>query len=350
MIRVRDNVLNMAPYHPPLAGRAAMLRMDFNENLQGPSPSVLRAAATLGAADLSVYPDDRAAGEAAANFFKVPVESLLLTNGADEAIQCAVNLLVDKGDVIPLFEPTYAMYRIYLSVAGATVESLLYNDDLSFPRERLREAAAKKPKLMFLCAPNNPTGTAVDYAWLRGEVAAHPDVAFVVDEAYADFAGRSLLDGGMADWPQNLLVLRTFSKSCGLAGLRVGAILGAPEVVALLRKIRSPYSIAGLSLTLLMAALRDPGYIAEYIRTVVGNRETARAWLEQKGVRVYPSEANFLLLRVGPKVNEVCARLAEGGILVRSRDKDPLLAGCFRVTIGPDADMRRFYEAFEGAL
>ena len=348
MPRIRDNILGMAAYHPPLAGRAEKWRLDFNENLAGPSPAVLNALRHADGAMLAVYPDDATVTAQAAAHFGVSPAEIILTNGADEAIQCIVNLLIDKGDAAPLFEPTYAMYKIYLSIAGARVETLLYKEDLSFPLARLETALRQRPKLVFLCSPNNPTGTEIDYRRLRELITANLDTLFALDEAYADFSAQTLVNA--APKLPNLLVLRTFSKLFGLAGLRVGAVIGAPASIQLLRKIRSPYSISRLSLHLLAAALQDKDYPRQYREIVTRNRARLETWLRERGVKCWPSCGNFILIHAGDRVGEIVAALAARGILARSRDADPLLKGCFRVTVGTDAAMQAFCDTYQEYL
>jgi len=220
--------------------------------------------------------------------------------------------------------------------------SLLDTDREGF---RLKGSAvlprALESRVVFLCSPNNPTGQAID----RGELTVILEAgegAVVVDEAYAEFTSSSALDL-IDDFP-NLLVARSMSKAFGLAGMRVGYLVGNPAIVADITKVRNPFSISSPAVAAALAALSCP----EYYRTIHGEirreRERLRSFLsEVKGVKVYPSEANFLMLEIEPPVPDLVSTLARRGILVRDLEGVPGLEGQFlRVTVGTSQDNDRF--------
>jgi histidinol-phosphate aminotransferase len=186
--------------------------------------------------------------------------------------------------------------------------------------------------------PNNPTGTAVAGDVLVKIAHAAPHAALLVDEAYFEFHGETLMH--RAGQIENLFVARTFSKAYGLAGLRIGILAGDPQQVAMVRRVASPYSVNSAALAVLPAALQDQEYIGAYVEQVKTNRETLQRELAALGLRYWPSRANFVLVRIGPAHAEFVHTLRDRGILVRDRSSDPGCDGCVRLTVGSDDHMR----------
>jgi histidinol-phosphate aminotransferase len=233
----------MAPYSPPTGGRAEKLRLDFNENTVGCSPRVIEfLSKRLTASQLSIYPEYTDAIRDLAAFFGVSADEFTLTNGTDEAIQLLVNTYVDDGDDVVLLKPSYAMYRFYAEVAGASIRELEYRrDDLSFPLEELLAALRPETRAVLIANPNNPTGTGIGQEGLRKILEAAPGAAVLIDEAYYEFSGVTAL-GWLREFT-NLFVSRTFSKVYGMAAMRCGCLFSRAENVQWLRKAQSPYSV-----------------------------------------------------------------------------------------------------------
>jgi histidinol-phosphate aminotransferase len=341
-LRPRQAVLAMAPYSPPSAGRAGKLRLDFNENTVGCSPRVLEYLRERLTADgLTVYPEYTEARPELSAFFGVAEDELSLTNGTDEAIQVVVNTYVDDGDEALLLRPSYAMYRFYCEVAGAALREIDYRPrDLAFPMEELLAAIAPRTRVILIANPNNPTGTAVNLAGVERILAAAPHAAVLIDEAYFEFYGVTALPL-LARWP-NLFVSRTFSKVYGMAAMRIGCLFSRAENVAYLRKAQSPYSVNALAAAAARVAIQDRAYIENYVAEALAARETLRKGLDELGVSYYPSEGNFLLMKIGPRAIEVRDCLRARGVLVRDRSYE--IAGCVRVTVGTREQMRRFLD------
>jgi histidinol-phosphate aminotransferase len=338
--RPRDAVLKMAPYSPPTGGRAGKLRLDFNENTVGCSPRVLEALRDcLTAGGLAIYPEYEEAKKELAVFFGVAPDALLFTNGTDEAIQVLVNTYVDDGDDVLLLRPSYAMYRFYSEVAGAAIRELDYRaEDLAFPLDELLAAIRPATRAVIIANPNNPTGSGVDLAGIERILEAAPDAAVLIDEAYFEFFGVTALR--LIESYPNLFVSRTFSKVYGMAAMRMGCLFSRPENVAYLHKAQSPYSVNSLAVMAAREAIRDPGYIENYVAEVRAARGLLRAGLDELNILYYPSQANFVLMRIGPRAIEVRDRLREKGVLVRDRSYE--IAGCVRVTVGTREQVRRF--------
>jgi histidinol-phosphate aminotransferase len=335
----------MAPYSPPTAGRAGKLRLDFNENTVGCSPRVIEfLKSRLNADELAIYPEYVEARRDLAEFFGVAPEQLLLTNGTDEAIQVIVNTYVDDGDDVVLLRPSYAMYRFYAEVAGASIREIDYRpSDLSFPLDELLEAIRPSTRAMLIANPNNPTGTGVDLAGVERILDKANGAALLIDEAYHEFSGVTAL--GMLPRCPNLFVSRTFSKVYGMAAMRLGCVFSHPGNIGYLHKAQSPYSVNALAALAAREAVRDSEYIRGYVGEVLAAREELYAGLERLGVPYYRSQANFVLFRAGDRAIPIRDRLREMGVLVRDRSYE--LPGCVRVTVGTRAQIARFLKALE---
>ncbi len=343
--RPRDAVLHMAPYSPPTAGRRDKLRLDFNENTVGCSPRVLAfLRESLDAGQLAVYPEYGEARKDLAAFFGVAPGELLLTNGTDEAIQILINAYVDDGEEVVLLRPSYAMYRFYAEVAGALTREIDYRAaDLAFPLEELLGVLRSATRAVIIANPNNPTGSAIGIEGLEKILAKAGGAAVLIDEAYFEFCGITALPL-VAKYP-NLFVSRTFSKVYGMAAMRLGCVFSQPENIAVLHKAQSPYSVNSLAAMAAGVAIQDRAYIENYVAEVLAARDLLREGLDRLRIAYYPSQANFILMRVGPRAIEVRDRLRDRGVLVRDRSYE--LAGCVRVTAGTRAQVRRFLAELE---
>ncbi len=341
----RDAVLRMTPYSPPTAARADKLRLDFNENTVGCSPKVIEfLKENLHSASLTIYPEYTDAKRELAAFFHVAEAELLLTNGTDEAIQVLVNTYVDDGDEVLLMRPSYAMYRFYSELAGATVLEVDYNaHDLSFPVEKFLAAIRPATRAILIANPNNPTGTAIPLQAIERILAAAPNAAVLVDEAYFEFSGLTTLNR-LAEYA-NLFVSRTFSKVYGMAAMRCGCLFSQAANVSFLHKAQSPYSVNMLAALAARAAVRDTDYVAAYVKEVIAARELIYEGLAQLGIHYYRSEANFVLFDAGDRAIEIRDRLRAHGILIRDRGYE--IAGCVRVTVGKVAQAQRFLDELE---
>jgi histidinol-phosphate aminotransferase len=329
----------MRAYHPPLEGRADKLRLDFNENTLGCSPRVRRALAKLTSADMSIYPEQESVRRDLAKWFGVREEELLLANGTDEALHLIINTFVDPRDTVLLVEPTFAMYRFYSELSGARINALRYDEFLQFPMKRVVEALRKKPSVFFLANPNNPTANILQARELRQVLAAAAGTMFVVDEAYVEYSGITILP-----WVRrhkNLIVTRTFSKAAGLAGLRLGCIFAHPDVAAAMRKAQSPYPVSVVALVAAQAAVQDHDFVARTLRGFKRSKEVLEAGLARLGFRTFPSAANFVLLDAGSRAKEIVAALARRGILIRDRRSDFDGRGFVRITVGTLPQTRR---------
>jgi len=346
MLSPREAVRTLPSYHPPLAGRHG-LRLDFNENTAGCSPRVLERLRQLEPEQLASYPEREPVEAKVAAMLGVAAPELLLTNGVDEAIHLLCETYLEPGDEALIVVPTYSMYRIYMMAAGAQVISVPAGENFVFPADDLCARISPRTRLIAIANPNNPTGAVAAPAELQQIARSAPDAAILVDEAYFEFYGQSML--GAREQLRNLLVARTFSKVYGLAGLRIGVLIGDADQMRAVRRVSSPYNVNAVALACLPEALGDHAYIQQYVNEVREARSRLERVLKANRIQFWPSEANFVLARVGA-ASFFVEQMRRRGILVRDRSSDHGCEGCVRITLGPRAHADRLLSALQETL
>jgi histidinol-phosphate aminotransferase len=342
MLSARKAVQNLQGYHPPLARRDG-LRLDFNENVEGCSPRVLERLQQITAEDLARYPERGPVEAVVAAHLGLAPDRVLLTNGVDEAIHLLCETYLEPTDDVLVVTPTFSMYEIYAGATGAKVIRVQCDADFRFPLAKVLAGITSATRLIAIASPNNPTGTAAPREELLAIAKAAPDAAILVDEAYFEFHGETVI-GDIREF-ENLFVARTFSKAYGLAGLRAGILAGPDKLMPSVRRVSSPYSVNAVALVVLPVALADGDHISRYVAQVKCGRERVTSELSALGLYSWPSEANFLLVRIGAKHSEFVQAMRERGILVRDRSADPGCEGCVRITIGGDPQTSRLLGA-----
>ena len=364
-----------------------IVKLDANENLYGPSPRAIQAIAT--AHQLHIYPDPDQAElrSAISDYIGVPKAHILCGAGADEIIQLIGMAFLQHGDVMLDLPPTFGMYRWLADITGAhyvavprradfsidveAVESRVTSHEsnvkqpaLSLPKGQtsisnlqspianLQSPIPNSPKLIFVTNPNNPDGSTVDDATLKSILAL--PLIVVLDEAYIDFSDQP----SRASWVQaypNLIILRTFSKLLGMAGMRIGYGIFPLGMIEHLWKLKQPYTPTVASSIGAVAALGDRVYLQDNVQRIVAERARMGALLSDLGwLHVYPSQTNFLLCRVSVTMETsdqspgqmVKSYLEQHGILVRYFDKDGL-RDCFRVSVGRPEHTDRLVQALK---
>ena len=347
MLKARAAVQSLKSYHPPLGNRDG-LRLDFNENTVGCSPRVLERLRHLDGELLARYPEREPGEWVVAAHLGIEPSEVLLTNGTDEAIHLICETYLEPGDEALIGVPTFAMYEIYAAATGAKIIPVLGGADFHFPVEELLGQINERTRLIAVANPNNPTGTQATQADLLRLAKAAPQAALLVDEAYFEFSGETL----MKQWREvpNLFVSRTFSKAYGLAGLRIGVLAGNVEQMKMVRRVSSPYNLNSVALACLPDALADEQYIRNYAADVLRGRERLEKELRTRGIRYWPSRANFVLMYFGSSGPAFIAAMRERGILVRDRSKDPGCEGCVRITLGSARDNERLFRTLRDIL
>jgi histidinol-phosphate aminotransferase len=339
---VRRAILERRTYEAPAEGRSNKVRLDFNENTTGCSPAVRRALAKLTSKQIAMYPEYEAPTRRIAHYFGVRPQELLLTNGGDDALRVFFDTFVDSGSHILICEPTFPMYRYYAEIYGARISALRYGGEMEFPLEGVIGALRKKPRVLFIANPNNPTGTLLQKEELRRILRTATHTAVVIDEAYAEFSGFSVVSW-IRKYPQ-LFVARTFSKVAGLAALRLGAVFAGKESLALVRRAMPPFPVNIAALVAVEAALNDGLTRLKYVLQVQLLGAQLADELGKLGVKTYPSAGNFLLANFGPSGPALFGKLEKQGILVRDRSKD-MGPGFVRITIGTREELRALLQA-----
>jgi histidinol-phosphate aminotransferase len=335
MLNAREAVRNLHAYKPPLANRTG-LRLDFNESTVGCSPRVLARLRSLDSDLMARYPEREPVEHEVAKFLGLDPPQLLLTNGVDEAIHLLCSTYLDPRDEALIVVPTFAMYSVFAQTEAARIIEVQAKaeDNFAFPQKALLSKITPRTRLIAVANPNNPTGATVARDVLIQLAQAAPQAALLVDEAYFEFYGETILD--QVRQLENLFVARTFSKAYGLAGLRIGILAGSPRQLEMVRRVASPYNVNAAALAVLPEALQDQEYVNRYVAQVQANREKLQNELSTLGLRYWPSHANFVLVHIGPSHADFVRALRDCGILVRDRNSDPGCQGCVRLTVGTD--------------
>ena len=337
------------------------LRLHYNENTAGCSPAVKAALDRLSRAEIGEYPEIDQITERVERWFGTRPGQVLVTNGLDEGIQIIAASGAWHGGNPPssparhsrseviVVEPAFEVYEFAARAVGASVVHIPPDRNFRFPIERLVEAITPETRVIYLTDPNNPTGLGVPTGAVERIAAAAPNALVLVDEAYADFSGRTFI-GPPLDTCPNLVVGRTFAKGHGLAALRIGALVARRDTIEALRPLQLPFSVNIAAITALLAALEDGGYLEWYVRESAQSRERIYAFCRAHELECWPSEANFVLIRVGANASALTEALRARHILVRDKSSSPGCAGCIRLTAGLVTDTTRALSAMEEIL
>jgi len=347
MLKPRPSIASLGPYHSPIVSRSG-LSLDLNESMAGCSPRVLARLRSLSAADLSLYPEREIGERQIANFLGIAPEQVLVTNGMDEALSLLFTAYLDPGDDLLFADPTFVMYPMLGEALAANVVRVRSGEDLVLPVSDLLAHISPHTRVIAIANPNNPTGLAASRADLLKIAEAAPDAAVLVDEAYFEFGGESLITD-LARHP-NLFVARTFSKAYGLAGLRLGVLTGAAAQIDYLRRLSLPFNVNSVVLACLEEALADQPFVREHAAQIKQGREQLTQLFAELGLRFWPSQTNFVLVRIGPLAKAFMESVGRRGILVRDSSANPGCEGCVRVTVGTPSQMERALRAIREAI
>ncbi len=275
----------------------------------------------------------------------IAAENIFLGNGSDEVIDLLVRIFCEPGeDHIIILPPTYGMYQVSADIANVEVRSIQLMPDFQPDVEKILASANNNSKILFICSPNNPTGNNIHSDKIRALAAGFPGIV-TVDEAYIDFSAQKSCTALLSEFP-NLIVMQTFSKAWGLAGIRLGMAFASTEIIHYFNKVKPPYNINQLTQTAALEALQNKAQQAQMVQTIIGQRALLQQYLISLDFveRIYPSDANFLLLKVqNPK--GTYQYLVEQGIIVRDRSNVALCEGCLRITVGTPEENERLVQA-----
>ena len=334
---VRPNIWNLQPYssaRSEFQGTATVF-IDANENPWNPP--------------YNRYPDplQRTLKARIAEVKGVPEASIFTGNGSDEAIDLLLRIFCEPGvDNIVAIDPSYGMYQVAADINNVACRKVLLRTDFSLDVDALLAAADAQTKLIFLCSPNNPTGNSLDREEMVRLLHTFEGIV-VVDEAYIDFASQPSFLPELENYP-NLVVLQTLSKAWGGAALRLGMAFASPAIIGLFNKVKYPYNVNLPAQREALALLNKPEQMEVQRQKVLEERERLRRAFEAAPFqyKVYPSDANFLLVEVG-RANEIYAALVEKGVIVRNRNSVSLCRGCLRITVGTVDENTLLLQALE---
>lgn len=328
-----------------------MLRLHLNEHTGGCSPAVLAAIRSLTAEELACYPDYDDVTRACERHYDVPRGWVQLTNGLDEGLKLVVELAARRGRLDPalIIEPAFEMYAASAEAIGLRHRHIAPQPNFKFPLDPLLAAISPATSLIFLTDPNNPTGLPLPAGTIERLTAAMGDGLVFVDEAYAEYSGRTFI-GDALDRHRDVIVGRTFAKAFGMAGFRAGALVAHPDTLAAIRRHMPPFNVNVVAARALRAAIDDRAYVAAAVAAAADSRELVYAWCRQRGIAHWPSEGNFVLMRIGGDTGPVVRALADRGILVRDRTTAPGCTGCIRITAGVVEHTRAALAALEDVL
>lgn len=321
---VRPSVASLVPYssaRDEYSGSEAVF-MDANENPFN--------------APYNRYPDPHqvALKKRIGELKEIDPATIFVGNGSDEAIDLLYRVFCEPGkeNVVSMY-PTYGMYQVCAGINNVEFIKVSLKEDFSLDSEGLLKACNKDTKMLFLCSPNNPTSNSFDPAQIIGLV-ENLNLIVVVDEAYIDFSQRVSLKKKVTEHP-NLVVLQTFSKAWGLAGIRLGIAIAHPEIIRLMTKVKYPYNLNMLTMNFALEALENEENVRKWVDTILAERERLEKRMTKFRfvIKLYPSDANFLLVQVNKPV-KIYTYLVENKIIVRDRSNVELCEGSLRITVG----------------
>ena len=348
MIRAKPEVEALTPYVAPLEGRRSLLRLDFNESTIGPSPLVVEAIRRLPPEAYATYPEYAGLNAAFAKTVGAREDHVEAFNGVDAAIHAVFDAYGDKGATFLTTVPTFGYYEPCAQQHGMVIDEVAYPDDLSYPLATIEQKLAARPRLLFICNPNNPTGTMLASDAILRLARQAPDTLIVVDELYSAFTGESVIPAALE--LDNVVSLQSLSKAAGMAALRLGFAIAHPTIVARLRRVTGPYDINMFAVVAGRAAMDDPEHMRRYVAEVAEAKSWTAAELERLGVRHVAGGGNYMLVWPGGDCERVVDGLRDHGILVRSMTRKPVIDGSFRLTVGTREHMQRFIAALSTVL
>jgi histidinol-phosphate aminotransferase len=340
---VRKNILNLKPYTSArdIFENNNGILLDANENSFGSTFTLIENL------KLNRYPDphQKDLRQLVYNALSIPYENLFFGVGSDEIIDLLIRIFCSpRTDNVLIPEPTYGMYKVACDINEVDTIEVLLDDNFQIDFDSIKENYTTNTKMIFLCSPNNPTGNLLNkYDVLR--LCKEFNCIIVIDEAYIDFAASGSLIEEIKNYP-NLIVLRTFSKAWGLAGIRLGYCAASTEIIELLFKVKAPYNINSLTRYVLETSFKNPELKEKYVRAIIRERDRLKNQLESlPGItEVYNSDANFLLVKfkdssnLNKEAKVILKKLAERGIIVRDRSSQLKLENCLRISIGNEEE------------
>lgn len=335
--KVRPNILRLSPYS------------SARDEFEGNGEVFLDANENPNETGLNRYPDpyQRQLKDQIASLKGLDVKQIFLGNGSDEAIDLIMRIFCEPGkDNIIISDPTYGMYAVSANINDVEVKKVGLSKDFNFTATELLKVADANTKAIFICSPNNPSGNALDAYEITKAIATFDGVV-VIDEAYIDFSAQSSF-ASQLDKYNNLIILQTFSKAWGLAGLRLGMAFSSPEIIKLMNKVKPPYNINILTQQEALKALSNKEKVKEEVKNILRERDWLISELSKLSVvnHIFPSDSNFLLVRFND-AQPIFKYLIGKEIIVRDRSKVKHGENCLRITVGTSKENKTLIQALK---
>ncbi|MDH7576361.1 MAG: histidinol-phosphate transaminase [Bacillota bacterium] len=357
----RRAIFNLNPYVPgkPVEeverelGISGVIKLASNENPLGPSPLALEALQRA-IARVNFYPDSNCfyLKRVLAAHLGCREENLIIGNGSDELLKLIAETFLEREDEVIFAHPSFSEYEFASKIMEANCISVPVKEDLTHDLEAMAKKIGPRTKLIFICNPNNPTGTIVTQEELQAFFAGiSPDILIIVDEAYHEYVTDPLYPNSLqfVEEGRNVIILRTFSKIYGLAGLRIGYGISRPEIIALINRVREPFNVNLLAQEAARAGLEDKDHLKRSRDMVLEGKEYLYKAFQKMGLKYVPTHANFVFVNVFRDSREVFPALLREGVIVRTGD----IFGYptyIRVTIGTPQENERFIAGLERVL
>lgn len=326
--------------------RTQYIRMDGNESVDGlPAEFVQDVLNNITPKMLAAYPNPKKCTEAVARYLKVPRERVFLTNGSDAAIKMFFEVYVSENDRVVIASPSFEMYEVYCNMYGAEAINVPYDDRFAFPLEDYLNEIKKGAKLAIITNPNNPTGTTIEEDVIRRilETARQLDTLVMIDEAYYWIYGNTMLHL-ITEYP-NMVLLRTFSKILGLAGIRLGFAVAQEDMIQDLKKVAPPAGVNVVALSFGERIMNTPELIEELVKTHNSEKQYFKRQLEKNGIDFLDTESNYVLIPLKKDPTTVLEKLKSRGILVAYKMQKYL-----RVNIGNECAIDKFIAEYKKIL
>jgi len=331
MTSPRKCILNAECYNIPPFIENYRLKLDLNENAIGSSPKVINAIKNITDKDIKYYPAYGEITNKLANYNNVSPEMILPTSGADEAINYIYDTFIEPSDTVLAVTPSFAMPKIYAGILGCTYQEVHYTEKFIFPLESVLENITEKTKLIIITTPNNPTGEAISRDSLLKILEKANGKYVLIDETYYNYADESFID--LLKKYQNIFITRSMSKDFGLAGLRFGYIIASKENINHIKKVLRPFSVNNIALKAAIAALDDREHLNYVVAQVKESKKLLTEGLKDIAIKIYPSNANFILADFGEKAEFVYKKLLNSSIKVKNFGKTKNLENCLRIAL-----------------
>jgi len=349
----KKNLLELNRISNESLNRDEYLRLDKNENLIGFSEKTMEDIHKMVTSDfLTAYPDVSPLYKKLAQCLDIPQNQIHLSAGSDVGIKAVFEVYVESTDEVIIIHPTYAMYYVYSQMFNARLIKINFDENLALPAERIIEKISATTKLICIANPNSPTGTVLPIKDLKKiiEIASENGALVLIDEAYFQFWGNSVID--LVSAYDNLIVVRTFSKALGLASARLGYLVSSSEIISHLFRVRPMYEVNAFAVGLGLYMLEYPDIVTNYVNEIEQSRKWLIKELSKDGIDIAPGFGNFVLINVGDKERavKIAEILLNEKIVIKGGFRDSCMNPYIRVGLGTLYQMRCFLEKFHKAL